>query len=221
MGRSVYSLVLIDEIVEAADKMAYEKNTSRSNLINQILAKYFCFSTPEMRMREIFESVEQSMCNIDCFQIQFQPSSTMISIRSALRYRYKPTIRYMLELYRLCEPAMGELRVTMRTQNSTLIDILTSFFEFWSALENKYIGSLFPDGNVFCSVEPGKYLRQFILPQNENEQTNDIIASAISNYIYFIDSCLKLYFSKLDNLNEATYFIENKYCDYLKNNVII
>jgi hypothetical protein len=221
MGRSVYSLVLIDEIVEAVDKLAYEKNTSRSNLINQILAKYFCFNTPEMRMREIFENVEQSMCNIDCFQIQFQPSSTMISIRSALRYRYKPTIRYMLELYRLCEPAMGELRVTMRTQNSTLIDILTSFFEFWSTLENKYIGSLFPDGNVFCSVEPGKYLRQFILPQNENEQTNDIIASAISNYIYFIDSCLKLYFSKLDNLNEAAYFIENKYCDYLKNNVII
>jgi len=164
MGRSVYSLVLIDEIVEAVDKLAYEKNTSRSNLINQILAKYFCFNTPEMRMREIFENVEQSMCNIDCFQIQFQPSSTMISIRSALRYRYKPTIRYMLELYRLCEPAMGELRVTMRTQNSTLIDILTSFFEFWSTLENKYIGSLFPDGNVFCSVEPGKYLRQFILP---------------------------------------------------------
>ena len=39
MGKSVYSLVLMDEVVDAIDQMAYRNNTSRSNLINQILAE--------------------------------------------------------------------------------------------------------------------------------------------------------------------------------------
>lgn len=167
MDRNVYSLVLIDEVVDAVDKMAYEKNTSRSNLINQILAEYLSCPTPEMRMRDIFESVDRLMTGLGSFQIQFQPSDTMISIRSALRYRYKPTIRYTLELYRLCGPTLGELRVSARTQSQSLLSILTDFFVFWSALENKYIASYFPEGKVLCEVETGRYTRQFLLPRDE------------------------------------------------------
>ena len=37
MKKSVYSLVLMDDVVNAIDDMAYQMNTSRSNLINQIL----------------------------------------------------------------------------------------------------------------------------------------------------------------------------------------
>ena len=58
MKRSVYSLVLSDDVVEAVDRLAYQQNTSRSNLINQILAQAVSFVTPEMRMREIFSQVE-------------------------------------------------------------------------------------------------------------------------------------------------------------------
>ena len=36
MKKSVYSLVLMDDVVKAIDDMAYKLNTSRSNLINQI-----------------------------------------------------------------------------------------------------------------------------------------------------------------------------------------
>ena len=39
MKKSVYSLVLMDDVVDAIDKLAYSMNTSRSNLINQILAE--------------------------------------------------------------------------------------------------------------------------------------------------------------------------------------
>ena len=47
MGKSVYSLVLMDEVVDAIDQMAYRNNTSRSNLINQILAEHVSLATPE------------------------------------------------------------------------------------------------------------------------------------------------------------------------------
>ena len=39
MKKSVYSIVLADDVVEAIDEMAYSLGTSRSNLINQILAE--------------------------------------------------------------------------------------------------------------------------------------------------------------------------------------
>ena len=38
MNKSVYSLVLMDNVVGEVDELAYEMGTSRSNLINQILA---------------------------------------------------------------------------------------------------------------------------------------------------------------------------------------
>ena len=55
MNKSVYSLVLMDNVVSEVDKMAYEMGTSRSNLINQILAEYVrytrrrCACAPSLR----------------------------------------------------------------------------------------------------------------------------------------------------------------------------
>lgn len=221
MDRNVYSLVLIDEVVDAVDRMAYEKNTSRSNLINQILAEYLSCPTPEMRMRDIFESVDRLMTGLGNFQIQFQPSDAMISIRSALRYRYKPTIRYTLELYRICGPTVGELRVSTRTQSQSLITILTDFFDFWSALENKYIASYFPNGKVLCEVETGRYTRQFLLPRDESQRTNENLAAAISDYIRSFDKNLKLYFSGLEDLEAAEEAIEKSYSRYVKISEVI
>ena len=57
MGKSVYSLVLMDEVVDAIDQMAYRNNTSRSNLINQILAEHVSLATPEKRMKDVLSLI--------------------------------------------------------------------------------------------------------------------------------------------------------------------
>ena len=58
MKKSVYSLVLSDDVVEAVDRAAYQNGLSRSAMVNQILADYVSYTTPEKRMREIFSQVE-------------------------------------------------------------------------------------------------------------------------------------------------------------------
>ena len=73
MKKNVYSLVLADDVIKAVDNEAYRLNTSRSNLINQILAQRLSCITPEMRMREIFNSFSQLLD--DCFKIQSQNSA--------------------------------------------------------------------------------------------------------------------------------------------------
>ena len=95
VNKSVYSLVLADDVVEAIDRLAYSMNTSRSNLINQILAERVQLLTPEKRMREIFAKIEQLMDSR--FQTLNQPSDAMMSIKSPLRYKYKPTIQHRAE----------------------------------------------------------------------------------------------------------------------------
>ncbi|NLJ32064.1 MAG: hypothetical protein GX424_10770 [Clostridiales bacterium] len=221
MDKTVYSMILDDDVVRAVDQLAYEKGTSRSNLINQILAEYFSFSTPEMRMKSIFETVEQTMADLGCFQVQFQPSDAMITIRSALRYRYNPSIRYVLELYRRSDPVVGEMRVSLRTQNQTLIRILTAFFSFWLDLETRTVSSCFPQGRVPAKVEPGRYARRFILPGAKEKQTDDGIAEAISDYIQFFDSCLKYYFAELDNPEAAQEKLERQYRQYVTKEGVI
>ena len=57
MSKSVYSLVLTDEIVRAIDSLAYRMNTSRSALIDRILAEKLSMQTPEIRMRNIMENI--------------------------------------------------------------------------------------------------------------------------------------------------------------------
>ena len=98
MNKSIYSLVLSDEVIEAIDRMAYSMNTSRSALINQILAEAVSYVTPEKRMRDIFGRMEEILLSDNAFQLMMQSSDSMFSVRSALAYKYNPTIKYSLEL---------------------------------------------------------------------------------------------------------------------------
>lgn len=69
MSKSVYSLVLTDEIVRAIDSLAYRMNTSRSALIDRILAEKLSMQTPEIRMRNIMENIG-SFFDDEIFRLQ-------------------------------------------------------------------------------------------------------------------------------------------------------
>lgn len=214
MNKSVYSLVLMDNVVSEVDKMAYEMGTSRSNLINQILAEYVRYTTPEMRMRAVFEEMERLMQGVDSFQIQPQPSDAMLTIRSALRYKYKPTIRYSVELYRNHEKTLGALKVSFRTQSQPLIDMLTCFFQLWARLEAHYRNQL---NLAPCqySIEEGKFIRQFT-PQGEAEFTEQQLADAMSEYIRMFDAAIKSYFAGGGDQAAVLPQMESIYRKYLK-----
>ena len=68
MKKSVYSLVLMDDVIRAVDEKASQLGTSRSNLINQILAQHLSCITPEMRIQEIFDSMNEMVSST--FRVQ-------------------------------------------------------------------------------------------------------------------------------------------------------
>ena len=208
MNKSVYSLVLSDEIVQEIDRMAYEAGASRSAMINQLLADCVRYTTPEKRMREVFSAVEQMLLG-SVFEPQLQPSDSMLSLRSALDYKYNPSVRYSVELYKNTLPVLGELRVSIRSQNSALVLALLQFFKLWTRIETAYIG------RVDCAMEDGRYIRKLRLSEN-SEPTNEQIGEGIAGYINLLDSALKTYFQNSNEPALAISGVEKRYATYIR-----
>jgi len=208
MNKSVYSLVLSDEIVQEIDRMAYEAGASRSAMINQLLADCVRFTTPEKRMREVFSAIEQMLLG-SVFEPQLQPSESMFSLRSALDYKYNPSVRYSVELYPNALPVLGELRVSIRSQNSALVLALLQFFKLWTRIETAYIG------RVECAMEDGRYLRKLRLSESA-QPTNEQIGEGIAGYINLLDSALKSYFQNSNEPALAVAGVEKRYVSHIR-----
>lgn len=211
MIKSLYSLVLSDDVIQAVDQAAYALNTSRSNFINQVLAEYVSLITPEKRMKDIFDSLTEIINQRDSFQVQSQGSDKMLSIRSQLRVKYNPTIKYTVQL--LYTPdTIGELRIMTRTQSSDLIELLDQFFYLFSKVEKTYINELFPKIVPEYQISEGKLLRKFFLiKQGCNNQE---IGIAMACYIQMMDKALKASISY--PIEQQPAVIEQVYTNYLK-----
>jgi len=212
MDKAVYSLVLSEGVVAKVDKLAYSMGTSRSNLINQILAEYVSYETPEMRMREVLEYVGQLLGGRDSFQITQGQSAGMLSARSALAFKYNPTVKYSVELTRGGFPELGELRVSLRTQNSALLLYMMQFYKLWMRVEARYMA------DSESSAEDGRFTRRLRLREDavKGELANKTLGELISAYISAFDSALKAYFYNLNDPEKAAAETENAYRLYFR-----
>ncbi len=215
MKKNMYSLMLAEDVINAIDALANEKNTNRSNLVNQILAEYVSLTTPEKHVRNIFDIIEQMIGNRDSFLLYSQPNDMTMSIKSSLKYHYRPTIRYEVEMYRTPKETIGELKIIFRTQSAELLLELTRFFKIWIQLENIYIQHFFAKDAISYGMENGKFLRTFAVP-NDSDYSEEQIGNAISNYIATFDEMLKSYLSGKFN---STQDIEKRYLSYLNSGV--
>ena len=205
--KNVYSLMLEDEVVSAIDRLAYLQNTNRSGLVNRILAEYASVVTPEQRIREAFGRISALLDGQGSFRMA-APSDTMLSLSSALLYKYNPTVKYSVELYRTGEGGVGELRVSMRTQNRALIAALMGFYELWSRIEQAYLGE------ILFRAEDGKYARRLRLAEGKSHAD---LGDSIAEYIRTFDRALKLYFARLDDPASVGREIERIFRAYLQN----
>lgn len=206
MDKSIYSLVLSDSVVEAVDELARSAGLSRSAMINQLLAERVAYTTPEMRLRQILGAVQQSMT--EAFFLSEQPSGSTLACRSTLKYRYKPTVRYLVEINSRGGRNVGVLKVMFRTQNVQLIDDLTGFFRCWAALEQKYISAVISD-DILYTIENGRFTRTLNAPQDSLSVEG--IGGAVADYMAMFDSAMKAYFGQLPDEVSASAAAEQSY----------
>ena len=182
MKKTLYSLMLNEEVVREVDALAHRLGTSRSNLINQILAEYVNYTTPERRINDIFSALEQLISPSRELVPFFSPNSSTMSLKSSLQYKYRPTVKYELELHGGDENSIGELTVLFRTQSEALIRAMTEFFRLWKRIEDAHL----PAGTERqYALYDGKFVRSIAPPTKDC--TADELAQAISEYIQLFE----------------------------------
>ena len=191
MKKTLYSLMLNEEVVREIDRMAHRMGTNRSALINQILADYTSVVTPERRIENIFHEIEQLVAPARDLVPFFAPHTTSMSLKSSLEYKYRPTVKYEVDLSNGDAQTMGTLNIVFRTQSTALISAMTSFFRLWVQIEDKCLAPLL-GSSISCALYDGRFVRPLAMPRGK-ALTADDVAGAISAYVQLFDRLLKGY----------------------------
>ena len=193
MKKNLYSLILADDVVNEVDILAHQAGTSRSNMVNQILAEYCSVVTPEQRINDIFQAIENILAPSRELVPFFVPNALTMSLKSSLHYKYRPTVKYEVGLDRSGGDTLGELSVVFRTQSADLIACMTDFFRLWKQIEDRRLTphlEMSPDYALYDT----RFVRSIAMPRGE-ELTSEEIAQALSDYIQLFDRLLKGYLS--------------------------
>ena len=198
--KTLYSLMLNDEVVREVDLLAHRLGTNRSALINQILAEYVNYTTPERRINDVLSAIEQLMQPSSDLVPFFAPNSYSMSLKSSLEYKYRPTVKYEVQLFRGEEENIGELSVVFRTQSSALINVMTEFFRLWKSIEDAHLAPKVGHRQHYALYD-GRFTRSISAP--DRDCTTDQLASALSEYIKLFDKLMKAYVSGRLNAHEV------------------
>ena len=204
MKKSLYSLMLSDDVVAEIDSAAHRLGTNRSALINRILAEYASVVTPEKRINDIFSFIGEFFGGENDIVRLVVPNQDTMLLKSSLKFKYRPTVRYEVELRSVGEKTSGRLSVVIRTQSPALTDVTESFFLAMKKIEDKYLPV--PAKYEFT---PGRYVRS-INPMGAIKNEKEL-SEAISSYVTELDRLLKGYVSGEINSAEA----EREYVSYL------
>ncbi len=205
--------MLNDEVVREVDALAHRLGTNRSNLINEILAEYVNYTTPERRINDILSTIQELMQPSGDLIPFFAPHSYSLSLKSSLEYKYRPTIKYEVELYKGSGETIGALSVLFRTQSPALIDAMTDFFRLWKSIEDAHLAPRL-NVKVDYALYDGKFVRTITVP--DKSCSSDELASSLAEYIRLFDKMMKGW---LTGRYDA-HAIEAAYYSYLTNSSI-
>ncbi len=205
MGKSVYSIVLTDEVVAAIDHLALINGTNRSSLIDRILAEQVSVVTPERRVRDILDNILHLMD--ERFIRDQSAANTALAVRSSLSYKYKPTVRYSIELLKQPEgDKIGVLKISFRTRSEGFISLLADFFTLWINAERELSGAA-----ASYSADSDKLIRTLTFPKGKQSISANELGELISDYIKTFDTALKQYFTYSSEPARAAQAVINTY----------
>ena len=179
--KSVYSLVLSDDVIAKVDELAFRNGVSRSQFINEVLAERVGVDTKKKRISDICEEINALADSIGSMRVQRRQQSC-VDFMSALDYKYNPRVTYTVELFG-DGYSTGELKIALRTTNPMLLNIIGDFFNDFIATEKSY------DNNVEYDVRDGKLIRKLDFKKSPDKS----VSRAVTDYVRSLDLLLKLY----------------------------
>lgn len=188
MAKSLYSLILSDEVVSRIDRLATRQGMNRSQLVNRILAEYCSLVTPEKRIESVLDAVTRLMDGDGELAPFFTPNQPAMFFKTSLEYRYRPTVRYDLRLRPQPENgSVGELTVTFRTTSEELLTLADRYFRLRIDAETRAS----PEDPPAFTVSPGRLTRSIAAPPEGTDP--EVFAERISEYVRRFDRDMKAF----------------------------
>ena len=196
MSKSLYSLILNDELVALVDRQAMRSGSNRSGMINRIIAEYFGVMTPEKELEALLDSISSLVGeNVELVPVS-SPKNSTVSFKSSLNVKYRPTVKYDVSLYRTESGTDGTLTVYFRTQSAALLEVLEEFFGEFAECEK--------DNGIKAehTLENGKFTRSIMLPSGISMVE---AGEKIKNFINVLDYLMKDYveYRNPEKMNES------------------
>ena len=217
MRKSLYSIMIENELIDAIDELANKRAVDRSYILNEILAEYLSVKIPQINLKEIFNMIQLNM-NTSVFKVNASLSDCVINVKSPIEHEYRPALKYCVEIYDDNDIKIGKLRLIYRTYDLHALQRFNNFIDIWISLESHYIHRFFPKDSIKYDVESGRFSRVLMLPKDSMPITNEILSRGISDYIKEFDELLKLY---LNNIESDAKIIEKKYIEYINKGIIL
>ena len=215
MAKKLYSLMLNDRVVAAVDSEAHRLGTNRSALIDSVLAEYFGVPTTQKMVSDIFKEMDALLSDSADLIPFFAPNSGTFFVKSALAYKYRPTLKYELVFDTSNSNKLGDLSVNFRTQSGALLQQLEHFFRVWPQVENEILEDT--GAEIHYSLFPNHFMRSITLPAGNNYAAQEI-AEAVSAYVNLLDASLKSFI----NAQKDAAALKRDYANYLeKTNIIL
>ena len=192
MGKSLYSLILNDEVVAEVDKAALRLGTNRSALINKILADRLSVVTPEVRYNSIFGIISDLLNDSMDLVLADGRKNSSLALKSFINVKYRPTIKYELSFEASGSELRGIMSVYYRTQSKALLELLEYFFSLYINTEKRYLKN--SDG-IYYYMEPGKFQRSFSFPADESAEK---VGNVVLEYVRLFDMLMKDFISEAD-----------------------
>lgn len=189
MKKSVYSLMLFDEIVEEIDQIAYENNTNRSQLINDILAEYLGLMTPEQKIQRILEQLYGNFR--DELTVSQINKNSSIHFGKSIKFKYRPKIKYSFEFAGTGAKKYAVLKISSRTKSAELNNLFDEFFHKIADLEIK---NNFHSGSFPTCESNHKFIREFKLEGSVSRDVNEV-SKFLTDYLKMVDEAMNLFFS--------------------------
>ena len=181
--KSVYSLVLSDEVIKKVDEAAFKNGVSRSQFINEILAESVGVDTKRKRISDIYDEIGDYIATLGNLRVERRQQSSF-DFLGALDYKYNPRVTYSVDLFG-DDYSSGELKIALRTTNPLLLTIISDFFNDFISVERAY------DDSIVYAVRDGKLIRKL----NFLKINGKSISVAITDYITYLDKLLNFYVS--------------------------
>ena len=170
-----------------------------------------------MKIHDTISRLERAISENQVFRLMADTSDNTMSVKSSLVYKYNPSVRYSVELFRVpTGDGIGELRVSLRTQNATLIEYFSEFCGLFSAIEAKF------GITARSEAGSGKFSRMLCPRANSLSESKKItesketVGELIAVYLNLFDSALKTFFKYTDNKSDCVSKITGLYSDYIK-----